>query len=144
MDKHLTVLWSNVLADIKPTISQGNFVSFFKPTFLDSLDDDIATIAAPSPIIMNLLQQRFAPTIKQLLDKHTGREISLFFIVKAPIRSHQQEEKEGPLFASSEEIGSKQIPAAPLVGHLPRVRPEYTFSTFAVSSSNQLAFVSAT
>jgi chromosomal replication initiator protein len=33
--------------------------------------------------------------------------------------------------------------AAPIVGHLPRVRADFTFSNFAVSTSNQLAFVSA-
>jgi chromosomal replication initiator protein len=36
---------------------------------------------------------------------------------------------------------AKRQPA--IVGHLPRVRPDYTFENLAVSSSNQLAFVSA-
>ena len=43
-----------------------------------------------------------------------------------------------PLFA---QIDKKQTQT---IGHLPRVRADYTFQTLAVSSSNQLAYVSAT
>lgn len=141
MDNTLTTLWDNVLTDIKPTISQGNFVTLFKPTFLVGLDDDIATVAAPSHMVLDLLQKRFSPTIKELLKKHTLKDTSLLFVVKQSVRARREEDK-GPLFSSSSE--EKSLPLAPLVGHLPRVRAEYTFSSFAVSSSNQLAFVSAT
>lgn len=141
MDTHLASIWDRVLADMKPKISEGNYAVLFKPTYLLSLDDDIATIAASNTMMINLLNKRFLGDIKSLLDTYTGKDITVIFVPKAQPASskvkHKQED--GPLFAHETAAQTK-----PLVGHLPRVRPEYTFPNFAVSSSNQLAFVSAT
>lgn len=155
MDDQVVQLWNDVLSDIKKKVSTGNFVTVFKATALLSLDDDIATIAAPSTVILDLLQKRFKGEIKTLLDQKTGKDNDIVFVVK-PIKvvsTHREEES--PLFTSTEmkrptsplpppSVFSEQPKSQPLaIGHLPRVRPEYTFETFAVSSSNQLAFTAA-
>jgi chromosomal replication initiator protein len=137
MDTNLSKLWKAVLTEMKPKVSDGNFGIILKPTFLYSLEDDIATIAAPSAIIINLLQKRFQDDIKRILDKQTGHDISVLFIQKSPLIDRKQGEEIGPLFSE------QKTAVAPLAGHLPRVRPDFTFQSFAVSSSNQLAFVSA-
>lgn len=134
MDNRLVTIWEAVLADLKASVTKANFITLFQGTCLASLDNGIATVTAPSTMIIDLLQKRFGTTIQKSLEKHAGIKISLLFIPKAsPISAGQ---KEGPLF-------SYEQPAKPLVGHLPRVRPDFTFSNFAVSGSNQLAFVSA-
>ncbi len=138
MDTNLTKLWDSVLSEIKTKVSSGNFAALFKPTFLLSLEGNVATVAAPSKIIIDMLQKRFSQDIQELLSKHLDHKVTLVFVPKARIVSEEQKEKMGPLF--SEEI----VPKRPVVGHLPRVRADFTFETFAVSSSNQLAFVSAT
>lgn len=138
MDTELNTLWNNVLTEIKKQVSQGNFAAFFKQTRLISLDDDIATIAAGNHMVVGLLQKRFSVIIKELLDKQTGRDISLFFITKTfPAETKIQTAEDAPLFVE------QQKPVKPMTGHLPRVRPDYTFDNFAVSGTNQLAFVSA-
>lgn len=128
-------LWKNVLADIQLEVFPGSFITVFKPTSLLSLENNIATIAAPNAIHINMLQ-RHKHLIKQSLDKYTQKDIQVTFIPKV-IQTHKDSttEKAGPLFI--EEVIKKPI------GHLPRVRPDYTFETLAVSQSNQLAFVSA-
>lgn len=138
MDQKLTHIWNNVLADIKTQVSPANFGTLFQPTFLVSLEDDIATIAAPSPMILNLIQTRFSTQIKELLQKQTGKDTAVLFILKAkPQEERKKEQAMGPLFSEQKPV------VKPVVGHLPRVRPDYTFDNFAVSSTNQLAFVSA-
>ena len=147
MDEQLSAIWSEVLSEIKKNVSTGNFVMFFKSTALLSRDDDIATIATPSLMIADLLQKRFRSDIKQRLDEKTKADNEIVFIVKTIKQEHKEEES--PLFADPE-IKKRETPeteqpkSQPLaIGHLPRVRPEYTFNTFAVSSSNQLAFTAA-
>jgi chromosomal replication initiator protein len=141
MDTKLQALWETVLTELKTKVSDGNFGMLLKPTVLLSLDDDIATIAAPSKMIIDLLQKRFAEQIKDLLSKHVEREVDIVFIPKSfPTAQSSKKEKSTPLFEQEQPINK---PVAPLVGHLPRVRPDFTFANFAVSSSNQLAFVSA-
>lgn len=141
MENNLATLWETILHDLKTKVSDGNFGMVLKPTKLLSLEDDIATIAAPSPMILNLLQKRFAADIKLLMQKQTGKETDILFVVKhIPTPSRKKDAGLAPLFEQSQPTSK---PVQPLVGHLPRVRPEFTFHNFAVSSSNQLAFVSA-
>jgi chromosomal replication initiator protein len=142
MDTDLTKLWNDVLGELKTTVSVGNFNTILKPTLLLSIEDDIATIAAGTNMILGLLQTRFAPQIKEVLKRHTGKNVDILFVVKnIPPASRVKNKDEGaPLFETPD---NSQSPVKPLVGHLPRVRPDFTFINFAVSSTNQLAFVSA-
>lgn len=139
-DINLPQLWDNILGEIKSSVSGGNFNALLKPTSLMSLEDDIATIAAPSIMIINLLQKRFADKIKESLDKMTGRDIDIVFIPKTITNKTKRVLNDAPLFDQRDPNG---VVSKPIVGHLPRVRPDFTFSNFAVSSTNQLAFVSA-
>ena len=135
-EKAISDLWKKILSDIEPQISHANFVTLFKKSSLVSLEDSIATIAAPSIMIVDLLKKRLFEQIKSLLDKHTGQSVTLTFVIKSTKAAG--DDRAGPLFAREEEQKAK-----PIVGHLPRVRADFTFQNFAVSGGNQLAFVSA-
>jgi chromosomal replication initiator protein len=136
MKHDLEKLWKLVLTDMESTVSRANFLTLFRNTALESLEDNIATIAAPSIMVIDMLQKRFTDTLRQSLSQHAGTSVDLFFIPKT-VSSQRVVVKPGPLF----EQPAQTKPSA--IGHLPRVRAEYTFENFAVSSSNQLAFVSA-
>src|SRR5258708_4137723 len=113
----LEILWKRVLGDIKIEVSQGSFVTIIKPTTLLSLENNIATIGVLSFVHINMIK-KFEPIIKAAFEKHTGKETQLTFIPK-PAVPKQQIEQPGSLFV--EERIKKTI------GHLPRVRPDYTF-----------------
>lgn len=131
----LNKLWGKILGEIEVEISKANFLTLFKDTQLISLDKNVATIAARSGMIIDLLERRFYNLIKKIVDKHTGVNTKLIFAPKQPEKKDNKA-KDGPLFEEPEIIKKT-------IGHLPRVRPDYAFENFAVSSSNQLAFVSA-
>lgn len=128
-------IWKKVLDEIELTVSKPNFLTFFKPTTLLTLENNVATIGTPSAMIMNMLQKRFSPLIKDLLNKQTGQNITIIFIPKTPVKEKPLEEQTAPLFSSRETA----VQPRPLT----RVRPDYTFEALAVSQSNQLAVVSA-
>lgn len=140
MNETTQSLWKNVLSEIEKNVSRAKFLTLFRHTTLISLEDNIATIAAPSMMMVDMLQKRFQADIKAILDKKTGRDITVLFIIQAipQEKTSEAEEKEGTLFAKPEEK-----PKPSVIGHLPRVRAEYTFTTFAVSGSNQLAFTAS-
>lgn len=129
----LEKMWKKVLAEIQTEVSGANFLTLFKNTSLLSLEENVATITAPSTIVIDLLNKRFYELIKNAVEKQTKTETKIIFVPKAPIATTSDA---GPLFSET----PKQKTA---VGHLPRIRPDYTFQNFAVSGSNQLAFVSA-
>ena len=130
-------LWTKILTEIELEVSRANFLTLFKSTSLVSVEGDVLTIAAPSTMIIDLLQRRFYEIIKKSSDKHLGKNTKLVFVPKTIVSVVVDSKKHGPLF---EESSSNKIS----IGHLPRVRPDFTFENMAVSSTNQLAFVSAT
>lgn len=137
MNDECGLLWKKVLGEIETEVSKANFFTLFKTTSLLSLENNVATIAAPSIMIIDLLQKRFYQIIKKTVDKYAGDNVKIIFVPKNIIQNTKKQDS-APLFAASQENSPTTI------GHLPRVRAEYTFQTMAVSSSNQLAFVAAT
>src|SRR3989344_5638732 len=134
--KNVQELWKTILSEIETEVSRANFLTLFKKTSLLSFEEGVATISAPSTMIIDLLQKRFYEIIKKTIDKHTGREVRVIFVPGTSIVEERVSTKTGPLFEEYEK------PVLP-IGHLPKVRKDYTFQTLAVSSSNQLAYVSA-
>lgn len=127
-------LWERALGEIQIEVSRAVFLTLFKKTQLLSLEDNIATVSAPSVMIVDLLERRFYEIIKKAVDKHAGKDIKLSFVSKS-LPSETKKAEDNSLFEPTPKL---------IIGHLPRVRPDYTFDNLAVSSSNQLAFVSAT
>ncbi len=155
MNDRLDTIWQHVLKELKKKVSTANFFTLFANTGLLSLEDNIATIATPSTVVGDLLYKRFYKELKASLDEQTKENNELLFIVQA-LNKSPIKEKTGPLFATelnglSEKdrkttpiLKTEIKPSQPsMIGHLPRVRKEYNFATFAVSSTNQLAFVSS-
>ena len=129
-------LWEKVLGEIEVEVSKANFLTLFKRTFLLSLEGGVATVGVPSSMIIDLLQRRFYDVIKKSVDKNIGKDTKIIFVPKTAAEVITTTDNSVSLF--SENAPKKTV------GHLPRVRPDYTFENMAVSSSNQLAYVSAT
>lgn len=143
MHKDINDLWKTVLGEIETEVSKGKYIALLKPTVLLSLEENTATIAASSNMIIDLLKKGFYQIIKKSLDKHTGSDIDIIFVPRAINEKVKNIEKDTPLFDSKnkEELNEEKIIGVQKL--LSRVRPDFTFETMAVSSSNQLAFVSA-
>lgn len=150
-NKDINNLWKTVLGEIETEVSKGNFLTLFKPTSLISLENSTATIVAPSNMIIDLLKKRFSLIIKKSLDKNTGSDINIIFIPKtldkikntkidAPLFNFDKNKEDLRIEENNSQEPNQGIGVQKL---LSRVRPDFIFETMAVSSSNQLAFVSA-
>ncbi len=134
MSEEPNIFWKKILGEIQTEVSKANFLTLFKSTSLLSLEDKVATIAAPSTMIIDLLNKRFYGVIKKAVDRQIGGDTQIIFVPKAPNTTASSQS--GPLFSFQEKPKT--------AGHLPRIRPDYTFQNFAVSTTNQLAYVSST
>jgi chromosomal replication initiator protein len=136
MTHDLDQLWLTVLTALQEKVSKGIFLTLLKPTRLMTLEGGVATVSAPSTMVVDMLEKRFRSDLSTLLTEQTGAPVAVVFVIKSMI-AQTTPGKPAPLFQETE------APAALSLGHLPRVRPDYTFTNFAVSSSNQLAFTAA-
>ncbi|MBP6098706.1 MAG: chromosomal replication initiator protein DnaA [Candidatus Levybacteria bacterium] len=124
-------IWQAVLDEIQIEVSKPTYLTFFQNTYLISLENDIATIGAPTYITAQYIEKRYYALIKKSLDKKVNKNVSLIF--STATRERKLEKDIGPLFTPMPTI-EKRTPRPE------RVRVDYTFATFAVSESNQLAY----
>ena len=65
MNEENDLLWKKVLGEIETEVSRANYLTLFKATALLSLENNTASIAAPSTMVIDLLQKRFYQIIKK-------------------------------------------------------------------------------
>lgn len=130
-------MWKTILAEIEVEVSTPIFLTFFKKTQLILLDEDVATITAPTTIVADYIEKRYYGIIKRILDKKTGKNLSLIFTSNAEPENHipASPASSGPLFA--------RVVNATVARRPDRIKPDYTFESLAVSDSNQLAYTAA-
>jgi chromosomal replication initiator protein len=133
-------LWKAVLVEIELLVSKPIFQTQFSKSELLSLENDIAKIGFPNSMIRNLVEMRHYSLIKSILDQQTGKNISVVFTV-SPQKMQLTEKEAGPLFSHNHIVGRGELESTAKRLH---IRPEYTFSSFAVSTSNQIAYAAAT
>lgn len=139
MEKQLQSTWKYVLGVLKIDVSEAIFLTFFKNTALLSLENNTATIACPNRIVINFIQKRYHKLIKEALEKKLGHTVNIVFLPK-DVTKPKIKTEDTPLFANTP---VNMTETQKTIGHLPRVRPDFTFETMAVSPSNQLAFTAA-
>jgi len=130
-------LWKTVLSEIELSVTRAVFSTFFAPTQLISLEHAVATIGCNTPVARQMIETRYYALIKSLLDKHSQQNTSLLFKV-APKPQPNASKQAEPLFNLN--------PSALSHSPVPRthLRSDYIFDTFAVSTSNQMAYAAAT
>lgn len=127
-------LWKKTLEEIELEVSKPRFVTFFKQSQLHSIKDGVATITSPSYMASSYLEKNYYSLVKRALDKNSGQNVSLIF--KTLPGAIKKDQPEGPLFTSTViKRAEAKRPA--------RIREDFTFETFAVSDSNQLAYTAA-
>ncbi|MFH1840906.1 MAG: chromosomal replication initiator protein DnaA [Candidatus Shapirobacteria bacterium] len=137
-------IWRAVLGNLKINLSPASFNTWFSQTFIvtrKTLDTvrQITEIGCPSLFIRDTVETKYYGLIKDALDQVTQKKNDLIFLVKQneTIQSHSVP----PLFA--EKPPEEKSNLEPFLQEL-GLRPDFSFDTFAVSATNQMAFAAAT
>lgn len=138
----LEKIWRSVLAEIQVSVSKATYQTHFSHTKLISLNEGVASIGVPNPLIRGFIENRYYALVKSSLDHQTKLNTSLVFTLVAS-KNQISAKDAGPLF--------NQMVSAPEntedMGQVTRrahIRPELTFDNFAVSTTNQMAYAAAT
>ena len=136
-------LWQAVLAELELDLSKANFSMWLKPTMLMSLKHvdkkrQIVTIACRSPYQQNTVETRYYGQIKQALDRITDKQNELIFSVQT-----EKVEDPGPMGPLFNQKGGDSRSAYDEAVDRVHLRPDYTFDSFAVSSTNEMAHAAA-
>jgi len=137
-------LWQTVLAEIQIEISQANYNAWFKPTKILkkeklSKERQIITIAVPNRYTKDKIESRYFGQLQEILNRICKKKTEIKFVIKN-IQTSKKKQKE-PLFEVDFEKDKQKKYRKTVIES--KLRPEFTFESFAVSSTNEVAHAAA-
>ncbi len=143
MNLDLTSTWHDALEIIKVSVSPAIFSTWFSQTHISSVKDGgeriFVEVGCPTAFAKNTIESRYFGLVQDSLKSVFGKDCDLTFLVaEDPNRAKASKDSLEPLF--QEEKSDKNLLE---VLSKARIRPTFTFESFAVSSSNQMAHAAA-
>ena len=133
-------LWQSVLGEIELSVSRASFATWFKNTELLEDDEGKFKVGVPNIFAKQQLESKFSELIEETMAKNGAEVKSLQFVIGTSgsgKKSSKQPSANPQLdMERSKTQSSTAVATAPVSGGM---NDRYTFSTFIVGSSNELA-----
>ena len=114
-DKEPSMLWNSILQALREESDPYSFDFWFSMISFDSFKDDTLYLNAPNSLYKEWIESRYADSIKKVLHRELGNEVSFFL-------------------KSNDAAPEKSFP-----NNNSFLNPRYTFESFVVGNSNKLA-----
>lgn len=146
MQKDAHALWHSVLGEVELSVPAPSFTVYWSNTKLLYYDENEAVFEVPNVFIQRQFETKFNETLRDLLKKNGITPITLTFSIPSGAKKPRinRETTASPLTTSSQPMASVKaaFPSSnpsPLAGR-GFLNPRYTFDSFIVGSSNDLAY----
>ena len=134
-------LWQSVLSEFELSISHGNFTTWFKPTELIEQTEDSITIAVPNVFVKTQFEVRYDAQVRAALARNGARPKEVRYIIKTKNTTKRAGVSREILPEYAAKPASSPLTGMPVshtIGN--SLNPKYTFDSFIVGSSNDLAY----
>ncbi|MGB4768397.1 MAG: chromosomal replication initiator protein DnaA [Candidatus Saccharimonas sp.] len=139
-------LWQSVLGEIEVTVSHGHFETWFKNTELISYDDTLAVVGVGNIFAKSQFEKKFNDQIKEVL-KNNGVSVQTirYEVSKSKKKILSRETtRDLPSNAALDDAVAQIMPSNAGTRSAPTpattLNRRYTFDSFIVGSSNDLAY----
>ena len=122
-------IWQTVLGELEVTLSKANFTTWFKDTFILSIEAKEMVVAVPHIFAQEWLEKKFHPQILEAVKKIQPQVDSITYKITA----HAP-----PVFKIMVKPSESKIETS----H-PHLNNKYNFESFVVGNSNRLAAATA-
>ena len=137
-------LWEAALGHLQLLVTRPNYDTWLKQTVGKDFRDGLFTVGTPNAFVSEMLEQRMYSIISQTLERVVETPVEIRFEVVSP------EDPRSTPDPTGDELPAPLMPPSPADadhtnGHRPvALNPKYTFSSFIVGKSNDLAHAAAT
>jgi len=129
-------LWETVLGGIEIQVSNANFNTWFKDTYIHKVSDGVVYLAVPNAFVRDWLANKFHKVIlKSLRDVISDLRSLEYSIGKSPERRHEIEHSIEHSITPINELPLQEL----YINKEDNLNPKYTFETFVVGPFNELA-----
>jgi chromosomal replication initiator protein len=134
-------LWQSVLGEIELSVSHAAFTTWFKNTELLESSDEVVTIAVPNIFAKRQFEVKFNNQIKDVLEKNGVSPSRIVYTVRTAGKKTVSRETT----ATRQQSVDALLPRTGTPPPTPQraggsLNPRYTFESFIVGSSNDLAY----
>ncbi len=133
-------IWQAVLGEIEVNLSRINFNTWFKDTFLDSINDNKVIIGVPSAFVKKWLEEKYHKIILKSLEKITEEKIEEIIYKVELKKTHNNNEK---ILGVEKNIKQEfKVESNSNINNNGKfgLNPKYLFDTFIVGKGNELAY----
>ena len=139
-------LWQSVLGEIELTVSHATFTTWFKNTELIDQNDAGVVISVPNIFAKKQFEVKFNDQIKDVLSKNGINPKQITYTINTSGR-HTRLNRETTSNISQTISADELVPlkTKPQISQLSagNLNPRYTFDSFIVGSSNDLAYTAS-
>ena len=139
-------IWQAVLGELEIGISRVNFITWFKNTFIYSIENGVVTVSVPNDFTKRWLEQKYYKAIKSSIEKVGEKKVTeiVFEInLKKEVCQGQQENKtvseKNEVKKSEFTIKENEVKPNINVSRF-GLNPKYCFSNFIVGRATELAY----
>ena len=133
-------VWQAVLGEIETTVSHAVFVTWFKPTELVLESDGSFAIAVSNVFAKQQFESKFNPQVMAALQKNGVNVSAVNYVIKSDKPQKQRTEFASPLAEVLPVQRVSQSASYSGSSASSNLNPRYTFNSFVVGSSNDLAY----
>ncbi len=156
-------LWTTCSEVLRDDVREAVWRTWFDGLEVESLDDTLMTLSAPSSLVRDRLEDRYLPLIEQTASQVAGADI------KVQIRVRPTPQPADPFVAPRSRFGdgsgseesdddalrsaapppaatagaAEPVPGTTARAETPSLNPRYTFDAFVIGSSNRFAHAAA-
>ncbi len=105
-------MWQAVLGEIELSVSQANFVTWFKNTKVVRLDENSIVIGVPNIFVKNQLERKFSDLISTLLEKNGVSSRDIVFKISSDLVSKRVDDEPVVLGEKTAATASQRITAS--------------------------------
>lgn len=127
-------IWQGVLGEIEVSIPPSSFSTWFKSTELDIISDNEVAVLSPNPFVLTQLEKRYYQRIADGLKRNGLAVSTIHFRPKKTAARKQRLSRDEPNSTTAAQPIIKQAKKSAT-----NLNPRYTFDSFIVGSSNDLA-----
>ncbi|MDX1535235.1 MAG: chromosomal replication initiator protein DnaA [Candidatus Spechtbacterales bacterium] len=139
---HEQELWQIVLTDIEEQISKANFVTWFKNTYISSKKDGVVSVAVPNGFSKEWLEKKYNKYILKSLRNNANEVKDVKYVIENKKPSVQVAENTKQQRKKDEDDTQLQFEELQIDKNT-NLNPKYTFDSFVVGASNELAHAAA-
>ncbi len=121
--------WRRYLQEVRSRVQEQTYETWFKTISFHSLEDDVLTIAVPNQFVTDWLSENFMDVLRRAAVPVYGSDLTIRFQVDPVLEARPKAHVQAPRTPAPVRVYQDQS----------QVDSKYTFDSFVVGKSNQLA-----